>query len=428
MAELAVRVVLRSLRNLARGRLDLTLPDGSRRSLGREDDALQVAVRVNDWAFFRRLLLDGESGAGESYILGEWECDDLVNLIRLAVANQETLASGIPLAWIGGLADRVLHWTRRNSVRGARRNIHEHYDLGNDFFSLFLDATMTYSCGVFEHPENSLEQAQRNKYRKIAEKARLRADDHVLEIGCGWGGFAEYAAREHGCRVRAITISEAQAEYARARMRDAGLEGRVSVEIMDYRKVRGEYDKIVSIEMLEAVGHKYLPEFFRRCDELLAPEGIAVIQVITIPDQRYAGYRRRPDFIQKFVFPGSHLPSLQAMANALAERTTLGVEDLENIGVHYAETLRLWRLRFMERQNDARALGFPDSFLRRWEFYLAYCEGGFAERYINDLQIVLSRPANRGLPSEPYRWSDMISTDRRAGGSARGAEATSERS
>jgi cyclopropane-fatty-acyl-phospholipid synthase len=410
MAELAARIVLRGLKDLPHGRLELTLPNGERRVLGRASSRHpSVKLRIHDWAFFRRMLLDAETGVGESYIRGEWECDDLVALIRLAIANQDAIGAGTSLAWVGHTLDWLRHRTRRNTLGGSRRNIYEHYDLSNDFFALFLDPSMTYSCAQFEHPEQSLEEAQRSKYRAIAEKARLTSADHVLEIGSGWGGFAEFAASEYGCEVTGITISEAQASYARARIRRAGLEERVRFQLVDYRNVQGRFDKIVSIEMLEAVGHEYLPTFFKRCDELLKPDGIAVIQVITIPDQRYTSYRRRPDYIQKFIFPGSHLPSLRAIANALTAHSSLIVEDLENLGVNYAETLRRWRLAFKERSEDVKNLGFDESFLRRWEFYLAYCEGGFAERYINDLQLVLTRVANPSLGSGAYRWNETNS-------------------
>lgn len=407
MDRLAARLVLRSLRDMPCGRLELALPDGREESLGRGGvEYPSVRLEVRDWAFFRRLLLDGETGAGASYIEGEWTCDDLVAVIRLAIANQDYIGQSLALAWMGRICDWARHRLRRNTTRGARRNIGAHYDLSNEFFALFLDESMTYSCAVFEHVEQNLEEAQRSKYRRLAEKARLGPGDRVLEIGCGWGGFAEFAAREYGCRVLGITISRAQLEYARQRIRRAGLDGLVELRLIDYRRVHGEYDKIVSIEMLEAVGHEYLPAFFRRCDELLAPNGLAVIQVITIPDQRYSAYRRRPDYIQKFVFPGSHLPSLEAMATVLAKHTTLVVDDLENIGIHYAETLRRWRQRLLERVESVRRLGFDDRFLRLWEFYLAYCEGGFAARYINDLQLVLTRAANPALGRGPYGLTD----------------------
>jgi cyclopropane-fatty-acyl-phospholipid synthase len=403
MASSAARLILRALEGLDRGRLEVTTPDGTVSEFGGPPGSgPEVRVRVHNWAFFRRMLLDGDTGVGESYIRGEWEADDLVGLIRLAIANTESLEAATPLAWFGRALDLLRHRLRGNTISGSRRNIQQHYDLSNEFFALFLDPSMTYSCGFFVNSDDSLEQAQLNKYRRIAEKARLAPYDRVLEIGCGWGGFAEFAAREYGCQVTGITISEEQARYARERMRRAGLHDRVSIELVDYRQMSGRFDKIVSIEMLEAVGHEYLSVFFGKLDELLEPDGLAVVQVITIPDQRYSAYRRRPDYIQKFVFPGGHLPSLQAMVDAVAGHTGLSFDGLENIGTHYAETLRRWRLGFLERADKVRSLGFDDAFIRRWEYYLAYCEGGFADRYIYNLQFVLSRAANRAHFSSPY--------------------------
>jgi cyclopropane-fatty-acyl-phospholipid synthase len=411
MASTAARLILGALGRLDRGRLEVTTPDGKTGVYeGATGSGPEVKVRVRDWAFFRRMLLEGGTGVGESYIRGEWEADDLVGLIRLGIVNARVLDSSSPVAWLGGLLDLIRHRLRRNTIGGSRRNIREHYDLSNDFFALFLDPSMTYSCGYFASEADTLEQAQRNKYRKIAEKARLERDDRVLEIGCGWGGFAEFAAREYGCRVIGITISEEQARYARQRMKRAGLEDSVSIELIDYRQMTGRFDKIVSIEMLEAVGHAYLPAFFAKVDELLDDDGLAVVQVITIPDQRYGSYRRRPDYINKYIFPGSLLPSLQAMTNAVADHTQLSIEGLENIGIHYAETLRRWRLQFLERVAEVRALGFDDAFIRRWEYYLAYCEGGFAERYIYDLQLVFARAGNRSLPAWPYERRTEIDT------------------
>lgn len=406
MDRLATSLILGALRRLAHGRLEITLPDGSKVSFGQQDGEEPVRVRVREWSFFRRLLLEGDTGAGAAYIDGVWECDDLVALVRLAIANQEVLEDGMALSWLGGALDRLLHRVRRNTVRGSRRNIREHYDLSDEFFSLFLDPSMTYSCAYWEDAGASLEEAQRSKYRRIAAKARLAEGDHVLEIGCGWGAFAEFAAREYGCRVTGVTVSQSQAEYARDRVLKSGLADQVSIELADYRSVRGRFDQIVSIEMLEAVGHEYLPLFFRRCDELLAEDGIAVLQAITIPDQRYARYRRRPDYIQRYIFPGSHLPCLRAIVNALADHTSLGLEEVENIGMHYAETLRRWRSRFLEQREEVRDLGFDESFIRRWNYYLAYCEGGFASRYINDLQIVLTRAGNESLPQWPYQTNE----------------------
>jgi len=415
MKGIAPRIVFRTLSGLSRGRLEVRLPDGSSQCFGRAwEPGLSCTVTVHDWAFFRRLLLDGETGAGASYIAGEWSCDDLVALVRIAIANQGALERIAPLSWLGGLVGRARHRARRNTVDNARRNIREHYDLGNEFFAVFLDDTLTYSCALFDEPGQSLEAAQLNKYRAMAERAQIAAGDHVLEIGCGWGGFAEFAAREYGCRVTGVTISQAQADYARARLARARLQDRVSIELVDYREMEGRFDKIVSIEMLEAVGHENLPTFFRRLDELLGPGGLAALQVITIPDQRYARYRRRPDYIQRFIFPGSHLPSLGALTAAMRRASSLVVRDSTDIAPHYAETLRRWRLRLLDGSDDIRSLGFDDAFLRRWEYYLAYCEGGFDSRYIQDLQLTLGRAPT--LHSGLRRPRSMVEARARAGG------------
>jgi cyclopropane-fatty-acyl-phospholipid synthase len=298
--------------------------------------------------------------------------------------------------------DKLIHAARANRLGRSKRNIAAHYDLSNDLYATFLDDTMTYSAAFFESPTATLEEAQEAKYRRLAEKARVDAGCHVLEIGCGWGGFAVYAASTYGCRVTGITLSEEQAALARRRVTEAGLDHLVDIRIVDYREVDGSYDRIVSIEMLEAVGHRYLGTYFETIDRLLAPDGLAAIQVITIPEQRYASYRRRPDFIQRYIFPGGHLPSLEAMAGSMGQRSELYVDDVENIGMHYAETLRRWRERFLERGDDVRALGFDEPFVRMWEFYLAYCEAAFLARYIGDLQLVLTRPMNGTLGTSPY--------------------------
>ena len=334
----------------------------------------------------------------------------------------------VPLLWPAAAMAWLAHRARSNTLSGSRHNITKHYDLGNDFVALFLDPSMTYSCAYFgedvlavdarahapgdfaepsrgkpEGPERSawgrqasridlgtLEGAQRAKYRLLATKAGLRPGSHVLEIGCGWGGFAEVAASEFGCRVTGLTISREQAAYARERMVRAGLADRVSIEQVDYRKVTGMYDCVVSIEMAEAVGHRYLPAYFRKCDEVLKPGGRAVIQVITIPDNRYLRYRLRPDFIQRFIFPGAHLPSLGAMRRAL-RRTALRIVGREDLAPHYGPTLAVWRERLLEQRNALSDLGFDKSFLRRWEFYFAYCEAAFRTRYVADWQLVLER-------------------------------------
>ncbi len=398
----AMATIVSMLEQLQVGRLDLVLPDGRRRTFGDRDSALRSSIEVIDWRFFTRLLNGATVGVGEAYMDGQWRSCDLVSLIRIVIANRRAMRVLTPAALLNVLGDRLLHSVRDNRLGRAQRNIAAHYDLSNELYERFLDATMTYSAAVFEHPQQSLEEAQEHKYRRLAEKARIHGDSHVLEIGCGWGGFASFVARTYGCRITGVTLSEQQAAYARERLAHEGLDHLVDIRLIDYREVEGRFDRIVSIEMLEAVGHRHLGTFFGTVDRLLAPDGLAAIQVITIPEQRYANYRRRPDFIQRYIFPGGHLPSLESMTKAMGRNGELYVESADNIGMHYAETLRRWRERFLSQADEVRSLGFDDRFVRMWEFYLAYCEGAFLARYISDLQLVLTRPMNATLGSEPY--------------------------
>jgi cyclopropane-fatty-acyl-phospholipid synthase len=390
------------LANVQLGRVELELPDGRHRTFGDPTSALAASIEVADWSFFTRLVHGASVGVGETYMLGAWRSSDLVSLIRIMIANRAALKRITPAALLNIAGDKIIHAVRANRLGQTQRNIAAHYDLSNELYALFLDATMTYSAAYFDESATSLEQAQEAKYRRLADKARIDAGCHVLEIGCGWGGFAVFAARTYGARVTGITLSLEQAHEARARVRRAGLDHLVDIRVIDYRHVRGRYDRVVSIEMLEAVGHRYLGTYFEAIDRLLAPDGLAAIQVITIPEQRYASYRRRPDFIQRYIFPGGHLPSLEAMSGTMGRRSALYIDDVENIGMHYAETLRRWRERFLANADKVRALGFDDRFVRMWEFYLAYCEGAFLARYVNDLQVVLTRPMNGTLGTEPY--------------------------
>jgi cyclopropane-fatty-acyl-phospholipid synthase len=398
----ALHAVTGMLSLLELGALELQLPDGRHRTFGDPTSALRTDLIVQDWRFFTRLLHGASVGVGESYLAGEWTSSDLVSLFRIVIANRRALRRVTPAAILNIAGDKLIHQLRANRLGRSKKNIAAHYDLSNGLYRTFLDETMTYSAAVFESPTDSLEDAQLTKYRRLAEKARIDGGCHVLEIGCGWGGFAIFAASTYGCRVTGITLSEEQATLARARVQEAGVAELVDIRIVDYREVEGSFDRIVSIEMLEAVGHRYLGTYFATIDRLLAPDGLAAIQVITIPEQRYDSYRRRPDFIQRYIFPGGHLPSLEAMAGTMGRTSELYVDDVENIGMHYAETLRRWRERFLRRSDEVRALGFDDRFVRMWEFYLAYCEAAFLARYINDLQLVLTRPMNGTLGTAPY--------------------------
>ena len=397
------RLAIRFFSQARKGRLEMVLPDGKTVTAG--DPAAPPAVlRIHSRAFFRRLILDGDIGFGESFMAGEWTTPDLPGLLRVLADNLASVDDRkIALSWLGRSVNRLRHALRRNTERLSRRNIRDHYDLSNDFFRLWLDETMMYSSAVFESPDQSLYDAQMNRIRILIRKARIRPEHHVLEIGSGWGAFAIEAARATGCRVTTITLSTQQLELARQRVREAGLEDRVSVVLCDYRHVKGQFDRIVSIEMLEAVGHEYFGAFFRACDRLLKPDGLVVLQVITIPDQRYDMYRRATDWTQKHIFPGGVLPSLTALSRAMTRHSRFVVEHLENIGPHYARTLREWRERFLAARDRVRAMGFDDVFLRKWEYYLAYCEAGFAARVINDLHLVLTRPNNASLdrPQSP---------------------------
>lgn len=394
---IAQRLVLPHLDHIRTGHLKLVLPDRSERSFGAPGTAPAVTVRLRDYQFFWRVLRDGEIGFGESYMHGEWDASDLTQLIELFLANRHVFeAQEAKQAWYGRLANRLLHRRRANTVEGSRRNIAAHYDLSNDFYRLFLDPSMMYSCALWRRPEESLEEAQRNKLHALIEKAGIAADHHVLEIGSGWGAFAIEAVRRTGCRVTTLTISQQQHDLAVERIREAGLADRIEVRLCDYRDVQGQFDRVVSIEMLEAVGHEYLGEYFAILDRVLKPGGRVALQVITMPDQRYEAYRQGVDWIQKHIFPGGHLPSLGAIQAAVAARSRLAVSGLENIGTHYVRTLQEWRRRFTAARAHVQQLGFDETFARKWHYYLCYCEAAFATRAIDTVHIVLDDRRTNG--------------------------------
>ncbi|WAT13926.1 SAM-dependent methyltransferase [Xanthomonas fragariae] len=364
-------------------------------------DALQMQLRVDDPGFYRQAALNGSVGAGESYMDRQWQCDDLVALMRLLLRNRDRLdAMETGTARLGGWAMRSLHAFARNTRSGSQRNIAAHYDLGNPLFRLFLDENLMYSSAIFVDGEEAqgeaaLERAATRKLERICQKLRLGPQHHVVEIGTGWGGFALHAARRHGCRVTTTTISREQFELATQRIAAAGLSDRVTVLLRDYRDLEGRFDRVVSIEMIEAIGHHYLDTYFGKVGSLLSDDGEALIQAITIEDHRYAQALRSVDFIKRHIFPGSFIPSVAAMTGAIARASDLRLFNLEDIGPSYALTLRAWRQRFMAQLPQVRALGYDERFIRMWEFYLAYCEAGFLERSIGDVHLWLSKPGAR---------------------------------
>ena len=391
LVRLAGRIIMAAAANIRVGHLTVVLPDRSRQTFGDRTSGMGAEIRIHDRKAFVRLLLGGEIGAGEAYMDDLWSSPDLASLLRLAALNRDALA--LRGGWFRvpvRLRTTLAHRMRRNTPRQSRRNIAAHYDLGNDFYRLFLDETMTYSSAVFTSPRQSLADAQRTKYQRIADGAGLTKGMHVLEIGSGWGGFALYAAGELGCRVTSITISREQHDLARQRVREAGLDALVDIQLRDYREISGTYDAIVSIEMLEAVGDEYYKAFFSACDKALAAGGRLSLQSITVPDSGYEGQRRGVNWIQTYIFPGGLCPSLAVIERATHD-TRLLITQVTDIGADYVRTLQAWRLRFIEQADAVRAMGFDDRFVRMWEYYLALCEAGFATGATQDLQIAFRK-------------------------------------
>jgi len=345
------------------------------------------------------VVLGGTVGAGDAYMDGDWDCDDLVCLVRLLVANRDVMEKVDGTATVTSRIGNLLqHLLRRNSLAGSRRNVEAHYDLSNEFFATFLDEQMMYSSAVYESANASLDEASIAKLERLCRKLELTPQDHLLEIGTGWGGLAIYAAERYGCRVTTTTISQAQYAAASQRVRDAGLQDRVTVLCRDYRELEGTFDKLVSVEMVEAVGHQYLDGYFRTLSRLVGPDGLIVVQAITIDDRYYEQAVRSVDFIKKHIFPGGFLPCVSRLIAAAARNTDTMLVNLEDFGADYARTLRAWRERFEARRDDIQALGFDVRFRRMWRFYLAYCEGGFLERATSCVQLVFAKPGYRGQP------------------------------
>lgn len=374
------------------GHLELVCPDRSFQ-LGRPGASPSAMMVVHDERVFSRILAGGEMGLSEAFVDGDWSSPDLVALVRLALRNNSAMQRlNTTASWISRQAQRVAHAMRSNTIEGSRKNIAAHYDLGNDFFSLFLDRELMYSSAWYNTPGDTLEQAQLQKLDRICRKLQLTPNDHVLEIGTGWGGFAAFAATRYGCRVTTTTISREQHAYAADRFAGLGeAAGRITLLMDDYRQLSGRYDKIVSIEMFEAVGLEHYDAFFTTCDRLLAPDGAALLQLITMNEQDFPVYRKTTDWMQTYVFPGSELASLSEILRSLGRVTSFRPFHLEDLGTHYARTLHAWRERFLNNLDRVRSLGMDDRFVRTWDLYLAFCEAAFAERHISDVQLMLTK-------------------------------------
>jgi len=391
-------LLVKRLKRLVQGQV--TLREGSEcLSFGEEHAELRAEVTIHHPRFYRRAVLGGGLGIAQSLIDGDWSCNDLTSLVRIFIRNLE-VAHGFErgFAWFRQRTARAGHWLRRNTRIGAARNIQAHYDLGNEFYQLFLDETMSYSCGVFEHSSASMHAASLAKLERACRQLNLKPGDHLLEIGTGWGGLAIYAAENYGCRVTTTTISREQYNLAVERVQAAGVSDRVSVLLSDYRDLEGQFDKLVSIEMIEAVGSEYFDTYFRKCSELLRTDGMMFLQSIVIKDQRFQEYITSVDFIRKYIFPGGCLPSVAAMLQSTASITDMRLLQLEDIAPHYAQTLRCWQQQFQNRLDQVRELGYSESFIRMWDYYFSYCEAAFEERQCNTVQMLFAKPGCRFDP------------------------------
>ncbi len=416
-------------RNLARGAFlknmagmrhgSLRWTDGSDSQVfGDAASDLQAEITVVDQSFYWKLISGGEDGAGDAWVDGLWTSPDPVAVVRFAIRNLDSLEQGNGLSsFISRMLNRLAHLRRDNTVEGSRRNIHEHYDLSNDFFRLFLDKKMVYSSAIYEREETTLEDAQIEKIDRLCRKLGLQPGDHVLEIGTGWGAMALHAAEVYGCRVTTTTISQQQFDGAKAAFARSGARDRIELLFEDYRKLQGQYDHIVSVEMFEAVGLDHYDEFFGACDRLLKPGGAMAMQAITMNEQKFPAYQKGSDWIQKRIFPGAELASVKEVLASLQRATKMSLLHLEDIGIHYALTLAEWRRRFHARANEVRALGFDDRFMRTWDYYLAYCEAAFRERHIGDVQVVMTKNNNVSwMPGDPGVGTPQMFAQQMVGG------------
>lgn len=394
------KIVFGLLKRFTQGRLIITLPSGDIVNCGNELLKNPAEIKIKNEAFFSRCVLGGDVAFGESYVDGDWDTPDITAVIRWMISNVENsgVMSGskdkVSFFNLLGYANRLGHLFKRNSKSNARDNISFHYDLSNLFYKKWLDETMTYSCGYFKDKATTLQESQVHKYQLLCDDLALLPSDHLLEVGCGWGGFMEHAVLKYGIKYTGITISKEQLAFAKERAKRLGIEDKVELLFVDYRDLSGQYDKIVSIEMIEAVGHEYLPTYFAQLQRLLRPQGLLSIQAITSPDARYDEFRNGVDWIQKHIFPGSLLPSVARMVECVRETGDMQLINLRDIGTHYARTLNLWRENFLSSWDEIEALGFDESFKRKWLYYLSYCEAAFEKRNISDVQLTWSRANN----------------------------------
>lgn len=391
---LARALVFNQLRKIKIGHIAII--EGPKKFSFGKKGKLNITLTVHDPRFYGALAFGGSIGVSEAFMQKFWTVSDLTKLIRIMAINQNTMdrLEGLFNLFLKPLL-KYLHYLNQNSVKGSQINISKHYDLGNDFFSLFLDSTMMYSSAVFRSPQDSLYKGSIHKLETICQGLELTSQDHIIEIGSGWGGFAIYAAQNFGCKVTTTTISKEQYKYVKQKIKDLKLSHKITVLFSDYRHLKGQYDKLVSIEMLEAVGYQYYDTYFNVCSQLLKPHGLAFIQTITIADQRYEKSKRSVDFIQRYIFPGSCIPSITALQNSISKSSDLKIYSIQDIGEHYAKTLALWREGFFKNLKQVKALGFDDTFIRMWHFYLSYCEGVFKEKVISDIHLKLIKPGYR---------------------------------
>ena len=396
---MAKKALLKAMSHITTGRLVLE-DNGEIYEFGEPAEQANISAHIfiHHSSTYKNILFGGSIGSAEAYMLGGWSSSSLLDVIRLMTLNLDmlnTMDDTRPI--FNRISSKIMHLLNANTQSGARKNISAHYDLGNDFFALFLDPTMMYSSAIFPSKDASLEQASIFKLDNICRKLRLCEDDHLIEIGTGWGGLAIYAAKHYGCRVTTTTISQQQYDYASTVVKREGLENKITLLLEDYRDLTGQYDKLVSIEMIEAVGHEYYDNYFAKCSSLLKDDGLMLIQAITITDQRYQQAKRSVDFIQRYIFPGGCLPSNEIIAQCVSRNTDMMIVNLHDIGFDYAKTLAEWRKRFHANLDTVKSMGFDDVFCRMWEFYLCYCEGGFAERAISASQIVFAKPRAREI-------------------------------